>query len=764
MLTANMRSPINPRKRVTTALTFQSTFLHAGFGSLTKFRNCNAFVSASSARRPRAPRSPFPCQRHSVSRLIPSARIPHKNDEHSDAQAPPQSNGGVSTGADELDNNTVQLSSSEEVGEASKSPQTGDIKNTAMKVVKAELEQDDSKTTLQSKSKESENNAAGVAGFFVWAWTSFKRALAPGGFIWGLATGVAISAVVVFSLAGFGPRDSLLREKVALFDLILQDINSSYVDKVDINKLFETGVNSMLGTLDPYTQFENNAQAVEMSVKTNGRYAGVGLGISLGDPVSGGKTRPIIVVSAFEGYAFDAGIRPGDVIEAIAGNPVDGNSLERVTDMLRGEPGTVVDLTVKREGSTQPLTFTLARKNVHIKDVPVSTFVGNPKDRIGYIRLQSFAKDAGAEVREAVEKLIGSADSNMPGSGLGGLVLDLRGNPGGLLNAAIDVSEIFVPKGATIVSTKGRGLGSGPTYVSAKEPLLPPNVPLAVLVNGQTASASEIVAGAVQDLDTGVVVGSKTFGKGLVQNVQELPFKTALKYTVGKYYTPSGRCIQSLNYQQSNGDGPVEVTEVQESQRQEFKTQRGRIVRDGGGIEPDVEVQSRPTFLELALQRQNMYFRFANKYGADLKQPALPENFEVTDSMYRDFVKFVSTSEFKYESKFDEAFSELDNMYSDVGYETARSRVGDLKRATQMDMKSDFIRHEKEIRVQIDSAIRYRFQPDSERIIAELRNDDQLAEALRVLKEPTEYQELLQAKPVVVTTLAQADTKRETVE
>lgn len=591
-----------------------------------------------------------------------------------------------------------------------------------------------------------ESEAAAATGFFAWAWTALKRAFAPGGFFWGVAAGLAVSFALFFFPNGIGSGDATLREKVTLFDFILQDINSSYVDKVDINKLFETGVNSMLGTLDPYTQFENNSQAVEMSVKTNGRYAGVGLGISLGEAPAGVKERPVVVVSSFEGYAFDAGIRPGDVIETVASTKVSGMSLERVTDMLRGEPGTDVNVSIRREGVSYPLQFTLSRKSVRIKDVPVATFVGSPKDRIGYIRLQSFAKDAAPEVREAIEKLSNSNDSSSPGSGLRGLVLDLRGNPGGLLNAAIDVSEIFVPKESTIVSTKGRGLGPGPIYKSSKDPLYPPNLPLAVLVNGQTASASEIVTGAIQDLDYGVIVGSKTFGKGLVQNVQELPFNTALKYTVGKYYTPSGRCIQALNYQQSDGNGPMEVTKVEENQRQEFHTRLGRTVRDGGGIEPDVEVQSRPSFLELALQRQNMYFRFANRYGAELKQQTLPDDFTVTDSIYRDFVKFVTSNEFEYESKFDEAFTQLDEMYKDVGYDNARSKVNDLKRATQSDMKSDFIRHENAIRSQVESAIRYRFQPDSQRIIAELKNDEQLAEAIRVLKDPSEYSQLLNPK------------------
>lgn len=394
----------------------------------------------------------------------------------------------------------------------------------------------------------------------VWTWrgpdglaarvvSALKSAFAPGGFAWGLVAGAALAAGVLF-IPDSGV-DAVLREKVAIFDFILQDINASYVDRVDIDKLFETGVNSMLGTLDPYTQFENNSEALEMSLRTSGRYAGVGLGISAPElalpgttlPEEGDgktpakaeadKTRDITVVSAFEGYAFDAGVRPGDVILEVGGQNVDGLTLEKVTDLLRGEAGTSVDIRVRREGHASPLKFTLQRSSVHIRDVPVSTLLGVPADGIGYIRLQSFAKDAAAEVRTAFSELVKTAESAAPGKGLRGLVLDLRGNPGGLLNAAIEVSETLVPRDSVIVSTRGRGMGAGPAYRSSREPDLPARTRLAVLVDGQTASASEIVAGAVQDLDVGIVVGSRTFGKGLVQNVQELPYRTALKYTVG---------------------------------------------------------------------------------------------------------------------------------------------------------------------------------------------------------------------------------------
>ena len=673
-----------------------------------------------------------------------SRRVPAANLSNSD-EKPPQTSNELAP------KNIVQTEAQGQSIDSSNlntQPETEEQGSTSVSTVPS----DASSTTEQNDAEESNLFFA----LTTWIWRAFKRAISPGGFFWGVATGVVITIATFTTTGWFGTGDSLLREKVTLFDFILQDISTSYVDKVDVNRLFETGVNSMLSTLDPYTQFENNSQATEISVKTNGKYAGVGLVISLGDASetisSTDKERPIVVVSAFEGYAFDAGLRPGDVIEAVEGTPVRGASLPKVTDMLRGEPGTSVAVSVRREGMDRPLSFSLPRKTVQIRDVPLATLVGNPADGIGYIRLQSFAKEAASEVREALKDLVLSAKSlSSDGVGLKGLVLDLRGNPGGLLNAAIEVSEVFVPKDSTIVSTKGRGMGPGPVYKASQDPLLPTNIPLAVLVNGQTASASEIVAGAIQDLDYGIIVGSRTFGKGLVQNIQELPFNTALKYTVGKYYTPSGRCIQALNYEQNlDGDGPVEAKKVEESQRKEFPTRLGRVVRDGGGVEPDVEIQRHPSFLELALQRQNMYFRFATKYGAQLGMESLPKDFVVTDSLYREFVNFVTNSKFKYESRFDEAFEELKTIFKDVGYEAAQTKVNDLQRMTETEMKADFVRHERDIRSQIESAIRYRFEPDSRRISAELRSDEQLAEAVRVLNDEDEYSRLLSPGKVIL--------------
>jgi carboxyl-terminal processing protease len=673
---------------------------------------------------------------------------------------------------------------------ASKEPENGVDPN-------ANAEKDAALDTLASAastgaldpSLESEDEELDVVGARIaLLWSAFlsglRRAFAPGGFVWGVGAGLVIAAAVLLYPLSFGEGglltsppapgatakvqsvEAILREKSTLFEIILNDIASGYVDAVDLDALFSAGVNAMLGSLDPYTTFESVGDAVELSVRTSGKYGGVGLGISSGNVLDKARAAPdgqkrIVVVSAFEHFAYDRGVRPGDVIDAVDGQPTAGMTVSAVTDALRGEPGTTVEISVLRQGVPHPIAFTLARQNVLLRDVPVTTILHGDTGPIGYIRLQSFAKDAPAEVKTAIDELIAeaaaaNAETGAAGKGLRGLILDLRGNPGGLLNAAIEISEAFVPKGSVIVSTKGREGGQGPIYVSNRDPTAPADLPLAVLVNGQSASASEIVAGAIQDLDRGVIVGSKTFGKGLVQNVEGLPYRTALKLTVGRYQTPSGRCIQALNYDQKDAStGQYEAKTIAEGDRKEFLTRGGRVVRDGGGIEPDVTLKKQGSFLANALQRQGLFFHFASKYAAEIKSEILPPDFQVTDGIYKEFVRFVGSPEanFKYEglSKFDESFDQLEGLFSDVGYENAKSKVAELRRATEGEMRLDFMRHELDIKAEIESAIRSRLQPDSARMVAELKNDPQVLEATRLLQSPVEYNQLLSPAPKYAT-------------
>eukprot|EP00871_Galdieria_phlegrea_P002418 jgi/Galph1/3177/GphlegSOOS_G1865.1 len=523
---------------------------------------------------------------------------------------------------------------------------------------------------------------------------------------------------VAITSSPFEPNRELqpLQQKVALFNFILEDIDRAYVEPVNIEKLFETGVNSMLGTLDPYTQFENNMEAQEMNLKTMGRYGGIGLGIAK-DIRDNNK---ITVVSSFEGYAFDAGIRPGDVIMQVDGREVTGSNLEQVTEFLRGEPGSKVVLTVSRQGRSEPFQVELVRKMIRIPDVPAYGFIGNREDGIGYIRLQSFSRNAGAEVRSAVRDLQKTGN-------LKSLVLDLRDNPGGLLSAAVDVSEIFVPKGMVIVTTKGR-LFHGEPYRSTRDALLFPNVRLGVLVNGRTASAAEIVSGAIQDNDLGIIIGSKTFGKGLVQNVEQLPFHTALKYTVGKYYTPSGRCIQSTYY--STSHDKLKITSINEKDRKEFKTKNGRFVLDSGGIGPDVLTPEAP-FHELRrlLHQQGAYFYFANDFAAKHSQGIEPD-FQVDESVYTLFQNYVEQEVLKgnlsFSSRFDETIAALENELREEGFQGSSKELEHVENILRNEIRNEFVHFAPLICHDLEDAIRARFQPESVRVMTSLTRDEQV--------------------------------------
>jgi carboxyl-terminal processing protease len=430
-----------------------------------------------------------------------------------------------------------------------------------------------------------------------------------------------------------------------LFEDILIDLKDGYVDDVNTNTLFETAVKSMLSTLDPYTEFENLGQAKQFQESVSGRYGGVGMIISGSKPKSNTKSGynqlpskaeqtnealpkkakqndGVEVVNAFEGYAFDANIRTGDHIVAVDGVSTEGLDVEEVRNLLRGDPGTDAIVEIERDayvpGGTkvndvkERFKVAIQRQQVHMSDVKLATFLGDPHEGIGYISLNGFNADAGRDFKLAMLMLRYCAPNDLQG-----LVLDLRGNPGGLLDGAIEIASYLLPPESNIVSAKSKNEPEI-VYTSSRMPIRPPNMRLAILVNGGSASASEVLSGAIQDLDAGVIVGpSRTYGKGLVQKIKPLPYDTALKYTIAKYYTPSGRCIQSVNYlggrsptntenqdksfeekrdiinEDINGQDEASDNRAQtvsSRDRRLFYTKSGRFVRDGGGIEPDIKV------------------------------------------------------------------------------------------------------------------------------------------------------------------------------
>ncbi len=638
-----------------------------------------------------------------------------------------------------------------------------------------------------------------------------------------------------------------LSQPVTLFETILADLDAGYVDPVDTNKLFETGVSAMLKSLDPYTEFEAKEEAQQMNEGIMGRYGGVGLVISGATPrdlteiqrITGGSSsnsvsklkqeaaptgskllptdaiqdsmnsseedttvnessqssvddktsstnfadsgndvddeddeeekyikqrrkeqlkalakaqdKGIRVVSAFEGYAFDYGMRTGDRLTKVDDLVVQNGktTVEDVRNILRGEPGTLVSIQFERDGVQGVQEVTMPRTVVRLRDVKLATLLGKPSDGIGYISLSGFAANAGNEVRGAILALEQAAEDASNGEhSLNGLILDMRGNPGGLLTSAVDVASLLVPNGSDIVSAKGRGF-PGVTYRSRAEPLLGKDTKLAVLVNRGTASAAEIVSGAVQDLDRGIIVGTdRTFGKGLVQNVEDLPFNTALKFTVAKYYTPSGRCIQSVNYKEGDAnenDGKYTSAKVSEKDRQVFYTKSGRTVRDGGGVEADYKVAApKASALEITLLRSDVMNEYASKWS---QKNQLTNNFEVTDDIYKEFQEFVDVKakngEIKLEAIYSGALEDLKRVLSQSGYKSSEKEVEQLKTSIVKEAKKDFEKYKKDIKEDIATSILTRYIPESMIMERGLKNDAQVQAAIKLLGNDQSFSKIL---------------------
>lgn len=612
-----------------------------------------------------------------------------------------------------------------------------------------------------------------------------------------------------------------LSEPVTLFETILADLEVGYVDPVDTNKLFETGISAMLRSLDPYTEFEAREEAQQLNEGIMGKYGGVGLviaGVTPRDaevmksvpspepvPTTTGaveeskllpkdaiqdsaqfedgmdvssasfdpddedavitqqtrkeqlrafqkaREKGIRVVNAFEGYAFDYGMRVGDRLVAVDDLVIKPEtSVEDVRKVLRGEPGSLVTIHFQREGVDGVQAITMPRLVVQLRDVKLTTFLGDPADGIGYIALSGFAANAGNEVRQAILALEEAAtDASNGAHALKGLVLDLRGNPGGLLTSAVDVASLLVPNGSDIVSARGRGF-PGVTYRSRVEPLLDPNTKLAVLINRGTASAAEIVSGAVQDLDRGIIIGSdRTFGKGLVQNVEDLPFNTALKFTVAKYYTPSGRCIQGINYKEGGGrnaeDGKFQSERIAEKDRQTFFTKRGRIVKDGGGIAVDYKVEApRASALEITLLRSDLMGEFASLWS---RKHQLSNDFDVNDSTYKEFQDFVEqkrkAGELKLESLYAGPLNDLKRALKQSGYKGSEREVEQLQANIVREVKNDFEKYKEDIKEDIATSILARYVPESIILERGLRTDKQVVAATKLLKNDNTFEKIL---------------------
>ncbi len=538
---------------------------------------------------------------------------------------------------------------------------------------------------------------------------------------------VLLGAVI---MVGFSQKDDFkISKSLDIYYSLFRELNIFYVDDINPQKLVETSIESMLESLDPYTKYIPEKDMDDFKFMTTGDYGGIGALIR--------KEGDYAVISQpYKDFPADqAGLRTGDLIKAINGESIKGWELKQVSNKLKGIPDTEVAITIDRMGRDEPLEKQVVRKDLHINSVPYYGMT-NPEQGTGYIRLTKFTQGCGQEVREAYQQLTGAHQVNA-------LVLDLRSNPGGLLQEAVNVANVFIPKGQKIVSTKGRVEKWNQSYPTQKQPL-DTNVRLVVLVNRASASASEIVAGAVQDLDRGVVVGRRTFGKGLVQATRPLSYNSKLKVTTAKYYIPSGRCIQAKDYSNRNDDGSV--GEIPDSLVHQFTTRHGRTVFDGGGIRPDVEVEQRDlSKMEISLITKNLVFDFATQYA--LNNDTIPpvDEYEVSDETFNQFSEFLQGKQWDYTTESEEKLEKLIEVAKEEDYYAqAESTLNELEKKMAHDKQQDLKRYENSIKERLEQEIAGRYYYQKGQIRAGLEEDKQLEKAVEISIDTNLYQDIIQ--------------------
>lgn len=524
-------------------------------------------------------------------------------------------------------------------------------------------------------------------------------------------------------------QDSAVGRNLTTFNAIVNELQNNYVDSIAPDRAFEAAIGALLETVDPYTEYYPADDQQMLQTMTTGEFGGIGAYLMDRDSAT-------YISAPMKGSPAQlAGIRAGDKILRIDSLDVSRKPSADVTKVLRGKPNTQVRMRLLRPYAQDSIIdVTLTRALIQQPSVPLFTVIGNT----GYIELTSFIKKSPAEVKAALESF--KADPAVKN-----IVLDLRGNGGGLVESAVDILSYFLPKGTEVVRTKGREASSERIYKTTRSPLFP-DTPLAILIDGGTASASEIVAGAIQDLDRGVLVGSRSFGKGLVQSTRPLPFNGMLKITVAKYYTPSGRLIQALDYAHRNEDGSV--SRIPDSLTNEFRTSHGRIMRDGGGLMPDSTIDwGKVNRLVYNLVRDNWTFDYATRYAAEHPEIAPAGEFVVTDSLFDDFKSTIDPTRFKYDRVMEDAVKTLRDIATDEGYmgEETTEAFDRLQALLVHDLQHDLDMHRPEIEDYLGSEIvsRYYYDPGKSEYL--LRTDKALKAAIDIL-ESDKYQKLL--KPV----------------
>lgn len=546
----------------------------------------------------------------------------------------------------------------------------------------------------------------------------------------GAVTFIAVTALS--AMAATRSNKAEITRNLDIFNSLYKELQTNYVDTIDAEKSINTAIAAMLNDIDPYTEYFPASQQDDITMMTSGEYAGIGSVI---------QERPgkgVFIAEPYEGSpAQMAGLRPGDRIVMVDADSVAGWHTAQVSEKLKGQAGTKVKVMVSRPYTEDSImTFDITRSKIQLPAVP---YYGVVRDNIGYIALTSFTDKAAGDVRNALLEL--KKDPRVKS-----IVLDLRGNRGGLLEAAVKIVGLFVPKNTEVLRTRGKGQLNEKIYKTTTAPV-DTEIPLAVFIDGGSASSSEITAGALQDLDRAVIIGTRSFGKGLVQTTRPLPYNGILKVTIAKYYIPSGRCIQAIDYSRRNPDGSV--ARIPDSLTTVFKTAHGREVRDGGGISPDVEVDyGEANRLTYNIVSDNWAFDYATRYASQHPVIAPAEEWTMTDSIFEDFKAFIDPGKFEYDKVCEQMLDQLKKVAEAEGYmnDSTRRELDVLEGLLKHDLGHDLDNNREDIEEILASEIIRRYYYQKGQVIETLKRDKALDTAVEVLNDKNRYKELLTKK------------------
>ena len=516
-----------------------------------------------------------------------------------------------------------------------------------------------------------------------------------------------------------------IAKNLEIFTDLYKELNTYYVDETDPGKLIKSAMDEMLQTLDPYTNYIPESEIEDFQFMTTGQYGGIGAMITKRDEY-------VYISEPYEGFpAQKSGLMAGDKILEVNKISVKGKSTEEVSKLLKGQPNTNVSILIERKYINDPFEVSFKREKVTVGSVP---YFGLLENNIGYVKLRSFTRNCSNDLKNAILKL---KEQNVTS-----LILDLRGNPGGLLNESVKIANFFVNQGEDIVSTKGKIKSWEKVYKATSKPI-DTEIPLVVLIDQSSASASEIVSGSLQDLDRAVIVGKRSFGKGLVQQTRKLSYNSQLKLTVAKYYIPSGRCIQALDYSNRNEDGSV--GKIADSLSTEFRTKNNRKVYDGGGITPDLVTESETSSkILLSLFRERLFFDYATEFRLKNDNILSAKDFKITDEKFSDFKTFLSDKDYEYETDTEKAYKKLKKVAKDENYFESMRNDFDLLVAKLDDAKNDDLEKNKEfIKEILANEIVSRYYYQKGRIQSSLNYDKDILQAISILSDSTKYKQIL---------------------